>query len=77
MPVGALGFTLKPDGFFERNPALDVPAPRRLDACRPPLPSSSARPDSGPSRRGGPILEAKRPKSGAEDVGAESRLGFD
>jgi primary-amine oxidase len=27
MPVSALGFWLKPDGFFERNPALDVPAP--------------------------------------------------
>jgi len=27
MPVAALGFWLKPDGFFDRNPALDVPAP--------------------------------------------------
>jgi len=27
MPVSALGFWLKPDGFFERNPALDLPAP--------------------------------------------------
>ncbi|MDR3558450.1 MAG: tyramine oxidase, partial [Candidatus Pacebacteria bacterium] len=26
MPVGSLGFWLKPDGFFDRNPALDVPA---------------------------------------------------
>ena len=42
MPVGALGFWLRPDGFFERNPALDVPAPA-LDACQPSLPSSSAR----------------------------------
>jgi primary-amine oxidase len=25
MPVVALGFLLKPDGFFDRNPALDVP----------------------------------------------------
>jgi primary-amine oxidase len=25
MPVASLGFTLKPDGFFERNPALDLP----------------------------------------------------
>jgi primary-amine oxidase len=25
MPVGYYGFTLKPAGFFDRNPALDVP----------------------------------------------------
>lgn len=25
MPVSTIGFSLKPDGFFERNPALDVP----------------------------------------------------
>lgn len=25
MPVSNIGFTLKPDGFFERNPALDLP----------------------------------------------------
>lgn len=25
MPVSTIGFMLKPDGFFERNPALDVP----------------------------------------------------
>lgn len=25
MPVSYIGFTLKPDGFFESNPALDVP----------------------------------------------------
>jgi primary-amine oxidase len=28
MPSNALGFWLKPDGFFDRNPALDVPAPK-------------------------------------------------
>jgi primary-amine oxidase len=27
MPVATIGFTLKPVGFFERNPALDVPPP--------------------------------------------------
>jgi primary-amine oxidase len=27
MPVETLGFTLKPVGFFDRNPALDVPPP--------------------------------------------------
>lgn len=26
MPVASLGFKLKPDGFFDRNPALDVPS---------------------------------------------------
>jgi primary-amine oxidase len=28
MPVERIGFALKPDGFFDRNPALDVPPPR-------------------------------------------------
>ncbi|MDA3647967.1 primary-amine oxidase [Saccharopolyspora indica] len=27
MPVDSCGFTLKPAGFFDRNPTLDVPAP--------------------------------------------------
>jgi primary-amine oxidase len=27
MPVDTCGFTLKPSGFFDRNPTLDVPAP--------------------------------------------------
>jgi primary-amine oxidase len=26
MPVVPIGFVLKPDGFFDRNPALDVPS---------------------------------------------------
>ena len=26
MPVATIGFMLKPSGFFDRNPALDVPA---------------------------------------------------
>ncbi len=29
MPVSTIGFTLKPLNFFDRNPALDVPPPRR------------------------------------------------
>jgi primary-amine oxidase len=32
MPVASIGFHLKPDGFFHRNPALDVPPPET--ACR-------------------------------------------
>jgi primary-amine oxidase len=32
MPVVRVGFSLVPDGFFDRNPALDVPPPPR--ACR-------------------------------------------
>ncbi|BCY10746.1 amine oxidase [Actinoplanes sp. L3-i22] len=28
MPVDRTGFTLKPSGFFDRNPALDTPAPQ-------------------------------------------------
>ncbi len=30
MPIDTCGFTLKPNGFFDRNPTLDVPAP---DTC--------------------------------------------
>jgi primary-amine oxidase len=32
MPVATIGFALKPVGFFERNPALDVPPPTPHDA---------------------------------------------
>ncbi len=32
MPVDYTGFTLKPVGFFDRNPALDVP-PTRASHC--------------------------------------------
>jgi primary-amine oxidase len=32
MPVATIGFSLSPAGFFDRNPALDVPAPHR---CHP------------------------------------------
>ncbi|MCI0628437.1 MAG: hypothetical protein L0387_43430 [Acidobacteria bacterium] len=27
MPASSIGFLLRPDGFFARNPALDLPAP--------------------------------------------------
>ena len=27
MPVSTIGFMLKPVGFFDRNPGLDVPPP--------------------------------------------------
>jgi primary-amine oxidase len=33
MPVVPIGFTLKPSGFFDRNPALDVPRPTRHGEC--------------------------------------------
>lgn len=29
MPVSSVGFMLKPDGFFDRNPALDLPPPSK------------------------------------------------
>jgi primary-amine oxidase len=28
MPVSAIGFSLRPDGFFNKNPAMDLPAPK-------------------------------------------------
>jgi primary-amine oxidase len=27
MPASSVGFTLRPDGFFDRNPAMDLPPP--------------------------------------------------
>jgi primary-amine oxidase len=35
MPVATIGFQLKPVGFFDRNPALDVPPPVAARACQP------------------------------------------
>jgi primary-amine oxidase len=29
MPVSSVGFMLRPDGFFDRNPALDLPSPSK------------------------------------------------
>ena len=34
MPVSYIGFHLKPSGFFDGNPALDVPAPAPHHPCR-------------------------------------------
>jgi primary-amine oxidase len=37
MPVATIGFSLKPSGFFDRNPALDVPPPEpHEDHCAAP-----------------------------------------
>jgi primary-amine oxidase len=33
MPVAMLGFQFRPDGFFERNPAMDVPPPAAASTC--------------------------------------------
>jgi primary-amine oxidase len=33
MPVAMLGFQLRPDGFFERSPAMDVPPPPAKTCC--------------------------------------------
>ncbi len=44
MPVERVGFTLKPAGFFDRNPALDVPPPgpaAHQGHCHPPRDGSS------------------------------------
>ena len=34
MPVVRCGFQLRPVGFFDRNPALDVPPPHPAGHCR-------------------------------------------
>ena len=33
MPAAMLGFQFKPDGFFERSPAMDVPPPPVKSCC--------------------------------------------
>jgi Cu2+-containing amine oxidase len=32
--VAMLGFHFRPDGFFDRSPAMDVPPPPAKDHCR-------------------------------------------
>ncbi len=49
MPVSRCGFTLKPTGFFDRNPALDVPPP--APHCRPDNQNSLYRTAGGASLR--------------------------
>jgi primary-amine oxidase len=34
MPVDHIGLVLEPDGFFDRNPAMDIPVPTRAGHCR-------------------------------------------
>jgi len=33
MPVDTVGFTIRPEGFFDRSPVLDVPAPMQHGCC--------------------------------------------
>ncbi|MFC9935544.1 primary-amine oxidase [Glutamicibacter sp. NPDC127525] len=33
MPVDTVGFTIRPEGFFDRSPVLDVPAPVQHGCC--------------------------------------------
>jgi primary-amine oxidase len=35
MPVEYTGFLLQPNGFFDRNPALDVAPPAHGEGCHP------------------------------------------
>jgi primary-amine oxidase len=34
MPVGMIGFHLKPDGFFAQSPAMDVPPTAAKTCCQ-------------------------------------------
>jgi primary-amine oxidase len=33
MPIWKMGFMLKPNGFFDRNPTLDIPPARSSHSC--------------------------------------------
>jgi hypothetical protein len=56
MPVSTIGFMLKPSGFFDGNPALDLPAPSHCHhdwgAFRTPTRSVARRFRPGRIRRG-------------------------
>jgi primary-amine oxidase len=45
MPVARLGFMLKPHGFFDRNPSLDVPSPHAAHRCQTPRSNSGTATD--------------------------------
>jgi len=57
MPVARCGFVLKPTGFFDRNPTLDVPPPSphcpageadgRTGTIAPPLTNRAGSPSTG------------------------------
>jgi primary-amine oxidase len=51
MPVDHTGFTLKPVGFFDRNPALDVPRTRSAH-CSAPTPAPAAEAATNAARSG-------------------------
>ncbi|GAA1687909.1 primary-amine oxidase [Microbacterium sediminicola] len=42
MPVARIGFRLEPDGFFTRNPSLDVPAQESISSCHAPAAAPAA-----------------------------------
>ncbi|WP_313817526.1 primary-amine oxidase [Citricoccus sp.] len=45
MPVDHVGFRLRPEGFFDRSPVLDVPAPASGHCC---VPGDGSEPSGGP-----------------------------
>ncbi len=62
MPVEYTGFSLVPFGFFDRNPALDVPP---VDALRCLSPRSTTSPSRSTSRRSSALSEEGVPVIGA------------
>ena len=66
MPVTRTGFMLKPTGFFDRNPTLDVPAPGQ-PLPRGPLIRARLLIRLGPAQHRGLLLQR-------QDLGAETRV---